>query len=147
MKKTSQHTYSVSKAVLTVLTVLLSLTLLFGIWGAIRSIREVDYSPSRYTEEYYLSCLQHGNYTELTRMANRDQKLGESRSETIRQCQAAGLYYEAAVLYEACRAAGMEDEATRQEALMDRYAEQMGDLEKYRDKIQETVQGSTDAAP
>lgn len=133
MKK--QKNLSPGKIVLTILFVLLTLSFFFAVFQAIRSIREVDYSLDYFTEEYYLTCLQHKDYTELARISNRDQKLQDENSETIRQCQAAGFYYEAAVLRQAFAEAGMEEESSRQEALMEKYAEEMGDLEEYTQDI------------
>lgn len=126
---------SVGKLILTVFFVLLSLSFLFAVVQAVRSIREVDYSPDYYTEEYYLSCLQHEDYAELTRITHQDQRLGEKNSETIRQCQAAGLYYEATILHQALTDAGMAEEASRQETLMKKYKEGLGDLASYADAI------------
>lgn len=120
---------------MTALFVLLSLSFLFAVFQAIHSIREVDYSRDYYTEEYYLSCLQHGDYAELTRMANQDQRLEDENSKTIRQCQAAGFYYQSAVLHQAFTDAGMTEKASNQAKLMEKYQEEMGDLANYAEDI------------
>lgn len=126
---------SVSKIIIAIFTVLLTLSLILFIVTGIREIKDVDYESSYYTEETYLSTLNHEEYMELLRITLLDSKLGKSHSENILACQAVARYYEAATLYKALQDYGDAPGAALQLKRMEQYAPQTGDYQNHIEKI------------
>lgn len=106
----------------------------------INQIKDYDYEPSYYTEDYYLSYLEDEDYMSLLNMSIQDSKLGKSYSKTIQECKAVGKYIEAASLYKAFVSAADISSARTQIQRMEQYVAQTGELQEHIGKINKLLQ-------
>lgn len=126
---------SIFKIILGILTVILTLSFILITASGIQQIKEYDYEPSYYTEEYYLSYLEDEDYMSLLNISVDDSKLGKSQSKTILQCKAVGKYFEAASLYKAFITIADTSSARTQIQKMEQYAAQTGEFQEHIGKI------------
>lgn len=120
--------------------ILMCFSFVMIIYGGIKdTISILDTYDDYYTEDTYLSYLQHEQYLDLFYMTSRDCVLDKEFSETIQACQAVGRYYEAATLYKAYVKSGDKENAARQKERMNIYLSQTGEYEYHIDKINETL--------
>lgn len=128
------------KIVLGILTVILTLSFILITVTGINQIKDYDYEPSYYTEDYYLSYLEDEDYMSLLNMSIQDSKLGKSYSKTIQECKAVGKYFGAASLYKAFVSAADISSARTQIQRMEQYATQTGEFQEHIGKINKLLQ-------
>lgn len=128
------------KIVLGILTVILTLSFILITVTGINQIKDYDYEPSYYTEDYYLSYLEDEDYMSLLNMSIQDSKLGKSYSKTIQECKAVGKFFEAASLYKAFVSAADISSARTQIQRMEQYAAQTGKFQEHIGKINKLLQ-------
>lgn len=126
---------SFAKIIIGIFTVLLTISLIFFIVFGIQRIKNTSVNTSYYTEEAYVSDLEREDYMALLSMTNRDSKLDDSDSETIKECKAVAKYFEAATLYKAYLATGDTASARIQIQRMEQAAAQTGQFQEHVENI------------
>lgn len=129
-----------SKILLGIFTVLLTISFLLLLFTGIGEIRDVYYQYGNYDEEDYLYTLQQEDYVELVRMTSANDSIGESHTATIEACHAVAHYFESASLYKAYIEMKDQKNAKLHFEKMKKYKALTGEFINYIDKINDILE-------